>query len=224
MRRFLVFLCAMALVSAGVGTASATLITFDDQLAFLNATGAVSNGAYPNLGLTTSPYTLHNITFSLAGGSTELYVGTGGTTDWTTHLSGNTIALSGTEDMDVVVSSAQSVFAVGFDFVELESDPDVSPGFVDSTFTVTLRDGVIDVGAFTFNAPNDVAAFVGAWTDVGFDTMEIRETTGTNENEIFGQFYIGTTGTTPVPEPCTMLLLGAGLAGIGLFGRKRLRK
>jgi hypothetical protein len=36
--------------------------------------------------------------------------------------------------------------------------------------------------------------------------------------------YPGTTGAAPVPEPATFLLIMSGLAGIGMVGRKRIRK
>jgi len=56
----------------------------------------------------------------------------------------------------------------------------------------------------------------------------------TNEGGFFSAAYVQTKGgswigapqggTQPVPEPTTMLLLGAGLIGIGFFGRKRFLK
>ena len=99
----------------------------------------------------------------------------------------------------------------------------VVPGaVVDSTFEVTLMNTstATAINSFTFNADDNVAYFVGAWTDTAFDAVEIREIIGSNDNEFFGQFY---TGTTPVPEPATMLLLASGLAGLAAF-RKGFRK
>jgi hypothetical protein len=111
------------------------------------------------------------------------------------------------------------VYALGFDFVEPQYDANVNAPFIDSTFTVTLKNGAATVNSFTFNAPNDTTAFVWVWSSVAFNRMEIRETIGGNENEFFGPFYSGTTPTVPLPP--TALLLSSGLLGL-LAWRKKL--
>ena len=55
-----------------------------------------------------------------------------------------------------------------------------------------------------FSPPNDVAAFFGVWSSVAFDAVQIRETTGSAENEFFGTFYTGS--QPPAPEPAGLAL------------------
>lgn len=63
--------------------------------------------------------------------------------------------------------------------------------FVDSTFMVTLKGGSDVIGSYSFNPPNDAAAFSGVKSLETFDTVEITETTGNADNEYFGFFYAG---------------------------------
>jgi hypothetical protein len=201
----------------------AILVTYSDRTAFLAATGATSaTGALPNLGLlaggAAATATVGSVTFSITLPSYELYLGAGGdptvvNQDWTLRLPGADIAISDVENLNADL--AASVFALGFDFAEPENDPNrgVAP-FVDSTFLVTLLQGLIPVGTFTFNEPNDSAAFVGVWSDMSFDRVEIRESVGGTENEFFGQFYTSTRALGAVPEPTTCLIWGM----LGLLG------
>jgi hypothetical protein len=206
-------------------SAHAAIVTFDDKLVFLSATGATSaTGALPDFGLIPggagASETVGGVTFSIAPPSSELYIGTAGQTgivnnDWTTRLTGADIAISDVENLNVELTI--SVFSLGFDFVEPEDDPNVNEPFIDSTFGVSLFDGGSLVDSFTFNAANDIAAFVGVWGDTPFNRVEIREIDGGIDNEFFGQIY---TGTTPVPIPSTLFLLSSGFTGIFLIRRK----
>jgi hypothetical protein len=46
------------------------------------------------------------------------------------------------------------------------------------------------VGRFTFNAPDDQPAFIGVTNNVPFDRVTIVDTTGNDDDEYFGQFYM----------------------------------
>lgn len=221
MKRILIFLMALAMVFGLSVSAYATLITFSDQAAFLASTGATSaTGSLPNLGLIPSgSQVVGAVTFSIAPPSSALFIGASGRPDviggdWTSINPGNDIAISDVENLNVDLASP--VYALGFDFVE-PTDFTCYAGCYDSTFAVTLKNGIAEVGSFTFNAPDSTLAFVGVWTDTLFNRVEIRDTTSTIDDEFFGEFY---TGTTPVPEPATLLLLGSGLAGLAVL-RKR---
>jgi hypothetical protein len=66
-----------------------------------------------------------------------------------------------------------------------------TPG--DSTFEVVLYLGSTEVGRASFNAADDVVAFVGAWSARAFDRVTIVDTSGNDDDEYFGQFYTGQT-------------------------------
>ena len=209
----------------------ATIMTFNDQAMFLTATGATSaTGPLPNLGIipggAAASQTVGTVTFSIASPSTSLVIGVAGqvgivNNDWTTRLPGFDLAISDVENLNAAFASPG--LSAGFDFAEPQNDPNVNGPFVDSTFTVTLKNGGVTVDAFTFNAPNDMAAFVGVWSDTLFNLVEIRETVGGVGNEFFGQFYSGARPlqAAPIPEPATIVLM---LAGVGVLAGMRWRQ
>jgi hypothetical protein len=203
--------------------AEANLATFSDKATFLTATEAASaTGALPSLGLRYSVQ-IGSVTFSDANNGWGFFVGQH---DWTTLLTtGYEIAINSAENIDVAFDAP--VYSAGFDFVEpgigsasslWATTPDYP--YADSTFTVTLKNNSTTVGAFTFNAPDEVASFVGVWSDAAFNRMEIRETTGGIEDDYFGQFYTGG-NAMPVPEPETYALMLAGLGLVGFAVRRR---
>lgn len=226
----LVFVFATAVVPA-----DATILTFSDRGTFLGATGATdATGALPDSGTaTTNPQTVGTVTFSTpTAPALDLLIGTAGTglLDWTTLNPGHDIAISGVEDLNIAFGAP--VFSAGFDFVEPSiggstTDTCFVAVCTDSTFQATLRNGATLVDSFTFNAPDDVLAFVGVWSSAAFNLLEIREIVGTNDDEFFGRVYTGTTQLQPpvtgVPGPATIVLVGAGFVGAAGISLKRRR-
>lgn len=190
--------CAL-LLAIGVQVAEARTVVFASKSSFLDNTSADSaTGVIPNLGVHTSPVVVGSATYSLGPEATNFSFDT-------------TIAISGVENLNIALDSP--VFSLGFDFLEPQfldcgrvGDSPARCG--DSTFDVTLLRGDQVIDRFDFNRPNDVNAFVGVWTDVEFDRIEIRErpspeqtasggVVSSVDNEFFGELF---TGTSPVPQ------------------------
>jgi hypothetical protein len=207
----------LCLTLAGSSAAGATSVVYSDLATFLADTGAAAT-AIPDAGgsgVVTSPQTVGPLTFSLGPGATNLIFGG---IDWTTRLTGAEIALSGVEDLDVGIASG--AFAFGFEMVEPQNDPNLNGTFVDSTFTITLRNGGSIVDSFLLTPPNDTAVFFGVWSSDAFDRVEIRETVGALENEFFGTFYTGSQAL-PVPEPSGLAFAALALLA-GLRATRRI--
>jgi len=98
MKRITVGLVALAVLIAG-GNTKGAIITFDNETAFLSATGASEIADFDttisgNRGL--GPITVGSATFTSASG--DLWV-----SDWSAHLDNEELAISDVEDLDVTI-------------------------------------------------------------------------------------------------------------------------
>ena len=211
-----VFVLSLAVFGLQPGVEGAVTV-FSDKATFLSATCAKSaTGPLPLLGYVSSAK-IGSLTFSNVSGSSDPSVALAfGIMEpprspedfWTTLLPGVDLAVSGFEDVNIVFDTPINSF--GFDFAEHITIPSEegsscggAAGCVDSIFTVSLfLDGIL-VDSFSFNAPNDVASFIGVSSATAFDRVEIREsrTNGGMENDYYGQFYVGNECDCVTPPP-----------------------
>lgn len=214
MRNVLILVLLLTTIAVG---ANATVLTFDSRADFETATGATVVGPIPQLPSGTE-FSIGDLSFTNERPPTLNTV-----RNWSTLISEPfDLAINGVENFNV--DSGTPLYSFGFDFHEPRAPrPPAFPDTcnflpcVDSTFELTLLDGAMTVAVHEFTRPKDSLEFVGIWTSNPFNRIEIRETTGTADNEFFGNF---TTGTTPAPEPASLALLGAGLVAMAASRRK----
>ena len=115
---------------------------------------------------------------------------------WTPLLDGDDLAISGVENFDVDFD--RPVFAFGIEMVEPTNPTgDCTIGgcnttCTQSTFRVTLfeQQGGAQIGPHQFFNPRDnFATFIGVASTEPFRHVEIRETSGSDDNEHFGRVY-----------------------------------
>jgi hypothetical protein len=212
-KQLLAAVLAVGLMVGGmVGTASATSVSFN----FENSGSNYNDASLLNYLKTTSGLT--NVSTSgttwyensVLFGSDVLYV--------------NASNGSGTIDFDTLARSASTykINSLQFTWGVFQKSSSIDFGldvFNDATdswsnnyYTVNNVDYSTGAsGLLTFASAMEVTAIRvhdGGSMDVGIDNLVI------NDNR----------GTAPVPEPGTMMLLGIGLGGLAIFGKRRMNK
>lgn len=155
---------------------------FTDRERFLSATGASAASApYSAVNQPPEPFQSGQITFDAIAPSSLFF------SDFPPDFPDDNdieLAINDKEDIDIAMA-AGFTFAMGIDF------DDASGGSTPSTFDVTVKAGDTTIGQFQFQTDQlPEQNYIGVWTQVPFDRLEIRETTTSNENEFFGTVSI----------------------------------
>ncbi|MCK7595043.1 FG-GAP repeat domain-containing protein [Pseudomarimonas salicorniae] len=166
-------------------------------------------------GLASAPYAIdRNPVEPFTSGQVELAGAEGSRLDFSTWPADfpddNDIelALFGTENLDVRHLGGP-IHALGFEF----DDP--SGGSTPSTFTLTALKGDVPVARLSFDTPRSPPPrdFIGLWSELPFDRIELRETSAANENEYIGAFYVSAMPPPPIERRRSILQDPGAAAG-----------
>lgn len=227
MQNKLFFLTVISSVINCPTVEAANIALFDNRNQFANITGATTaSGPLPDVASVLNSYQSGSVIFYDVNGYGFWLGGISNLLppDWSQLLAGNQLAINSLENLNVIFDSP--VYSAGFDFVEPAANSSNHPyandafyPFVDSTFTVTLKNATDLIARFDFNRPEEIASFVGVWSNQAFDRLEIRETIGGIEDDYFGNFY---SGLQPMPVP-VQSAIWLWLSGVGLLLRTKSR-
>lgn len=223
MKTFLSGLMGPALaVTASICALSAHAATtsYSDRTTFLSAAGSATDHSTAPFNFTGSRAYSNGLTVNEVSGT----FGSTSVTGFADLGISDAIVLNGVESLDFNFSEQR--FGFGLDIVESTTPFSASRSAgcgvatcVESTFTFTFLNGGSVVGSEVISPANDTVVFFGVTSDLGFDKVEMRETTGSNDDERFGGF-VSTAAPAPVPLPASALLLLAGVGGLAALRRK----
>ena len=204
---------------------AATVTSYVDKSAFLAATSATSaTGPIPTATV------LHQ--GSSTFGTVTVDAPRWFTSDVSSVMPGGEILVSqgagdvgGVVNDGIDVSFAAAVDAAGFDFFEPTNSDSTgcNTSCVNSTYVVRLMNGSTVVQEVSLVHNRGALQFFGLSADVAFTGLRIRELVGTDDNEMYGQFYTHAALQSPpgVPEPATVWMALAGLVAAAVATRRR---
>ena len=161
-------------------------------------------GSSPRSALVADLTTTELNNLNLANGTTSLSFGTLGTA---------TISGADIQTNQIEAAGGSPAFTITFSDLLNGFGADFSQA--QGTVTLTFFNGATNVGSVSGVFPNAGVQFLGA-TDLTFNSVRVSaSTTGTFRTDNL------VVGVSAVPEPGTIALLGIGLAGTALVGRRR---
>lgn len=172
-------------------------ITYSNKNAFVSETESVSAGSYPNLRDVIS-FTMGNMTFRAINEGAdyqEAFRTSNQEIDYRTPLdplgAGTSICENGLEDMNISLSGGD-YNSIGFYLFEPTDAFRAGTGTVyDTTFKIRFYKDATWVATREYNGANNAISFHGFWLTTPFNRMEIRDKQDGNDNEYYGQFFIG---------------------------------
>ena len=206
MKKILMLLCAVTLVFGMVGSASATTYAFSDTIDYWNLSGTsygesqTLDHAFDSVILTENnplSYT-HNITDDVNFGAGDL-------------VTSATLQLDFTNDL------LDTVFTGWFSF-RADRTEHIYYAF-DGTGWIYLDE--VDNGQHNISID---LALLNIDGQLAVDLKVSNWDNGNTSAYLDHSILSGTAETAPVPEPSTILLMGAGLLGLAGYNRKRLNK
>ena len=209
MKKILVFLCSILLVFALTGTAGATFITSSGDASLTGAT--VIDFEDQAMGTYTS-ITVGDVTFSADNNHLQIDNTYQGYNQSGIYLDNGTYSNNGFGSLKIEFATSTTAF--GFTWGMAESWASWQLAAYDSA------DNLLESYALPSTGPSSAGEFYGiAVGDIAYAQLSWN---GAYDWVAIDDFTYQ--GSAAVPEPATMLLLGAGLIGLAGFGRKKFFK